>query len=74
MPDGATGYPETVLLRSIDSKGATNTEIDASEAGSGVMAGVESNRLCFVECEGREYFLEVCRQGWTGEGNQGVRV
>ena len=43
MPDGATGYPETVLLRPINSKGAPNIKIDASEAGSGVMVGGESN-------------------------------
>src|SRR5467141_3483658 len=43
MPDGATGYPETVLLRLINSKGAPNIKIDASETGSGVMVGGESN-------------------------------
>ena len=47
MPDGTTGYPETVLLRLINSKGRPNIKIDASEVGSGVMVGGESD-LCML--------------------------
>jgi hypothetical protein len=43
MPDGTTGYPETVLLRLIDSKGRPNVKIAATEDGSGVSLGGESN-------------------------------
>src|SRR3954466_10023542 len=43
MPDGSTGYPETVLLRLIDSKGAPNVKIAATEDGSAVSLGGESN-------------------------------
>jgi hypothetical protein len=43
MPDGTAGYPETVLLRLIDSKGAPNVKIAATEDGSGVSLGGESN-------------------------------
>jgi hypothetical protein len=43
MPDGRTGYPETVLLRLIDSKGAPNVKIAATEDGSAVSLGGESN-------------------------------
>src|SRR2546430_8324828 len=43
MPDGTTGYPETVLLRLIDSKGAPNVKISATEDGSGLNLGGESN-------------------------------
>jgi hypothetical protein len=43
MPDGTTGYPETVLLRLIDSKGAPNVKIAATEDGSAVSFGGESN-------------------------------
>ena len=43
MPDGTTGYPETVLLRLIDSKGAPNVKIAATEDGSGVSLGGASN-------------------------------
>jgi hypothetical protein len=43
MPDGTTGYPETVLLRLIDSEGAPNVKIAATEDGSAVSLGGESN-------------------------------
>jgi hypothetical protein len=43
MPDGTKGYPETVLLRLIDSKGAPNVKIAATEDGSAVNFGGESN-------------------------------
>src|SRR6058998_1101242 len=43
MPDGTTGYPETVLLRLINSQGAPNVKIGATEDGSGVSLGGESN-------------------------------
>jgi hypothetical protein len=43
MPDGTTGYPETVLLRLIDSKGAPNVKIAATDDGSGISLGGESN-------------------------------
>jgi len=43
MPDGTTGYPETVLLRLITSKGRPNIKIEANEVGSGVLAAGESD-------------------------------
>jgi hypothetical protein len=43
MPDGTTGYPETVLLRLIDSEGAPNVKIAATEDGSGISLGGASN-------------------------------
>ncbi len=43
MPDGTTGYPETVLLRLIDSTGAPNVKISATEDGSAMSLGGESN-------------------------------
>ena len=43
MPDGTTGYPETVLLRLIDPNGRPNVKIDASEQGAGVGLGGESD-------------------------------
>jgi len=43
MPDGTTGYPETVLLRLIDSKGAPNVKISATEDGSGASFGGQEN-------------------------------
>jgi hypothetical protein len=43
MPDGTIGYPETVLLRLIDSEGAPNVKIAATEDGSAISFGGESN-------------------------------
>ena len=43
MPDGTTGYPETVLFRLINSKGAPTVKIAATEDGSGMSLGGESN-------------------------------
>jgi hypothetical protein len=71
MPDGTTGYPETVLLRLIDSKGAPNVKIAATEDGSGVSLGGESNpthvqilargtntSLKLVNKDGREHLIK----------------
>lgn len=43
MPDGTIGYPETVLLRLIDSKGRPNVKIAATEDGSVISLGGESD-------------------------------
>jgi hypothetical protein len=43
MPDGTTGYPESVLLRLINSKGGPNVKIAATERGAGLNLGGESN-------------------------------
>jgi len=43
MPDGTTGYPETVLLRLINSKGRPNIKIAATERGAGQLLGGESD-------------------------------
>ena len=43
MPDGTSGYPETVLLRLISSKGRPNVKIAATEDGSGLALGGEAD-------------------------------
>jgi hypothetical protein len=43
MPDGTTGYPETVLLRLINSKGRPTVKISATERGAIVGLGGESD-------------------------------
>jgi hypothetical protein len=43
MPDGTVGYPETVLLRLIDSKGGPNVKLGATERGAGLVLGGESD-------------------------------
>ncbi|HUX10445.1 MAG TPA: hypothetical protein VMW51_07355 [Terriglobia bacterium] len=41
MPDGTIGYPETVLLRLINSKGRPTVKLAATERGSGMVLGGE---------------------------------
>jgi hypothetical protein len=43
MPDGTTGYPETVLLRLITSQGRPNVKIGATERGAGLLVGGASD-------------------------------
>jgi hypothetical protein len=43
MPDGTTGYPETVLLRLITSEGRRNVTLATTEDGAGLGLGGESN-------------------------------
>jgi hypothetical protein len=43
MPDGSVGYPETVLLRLITSKGRPNIKIAATERGAAQVIGGESD-------------------------------
>jgi hypothetical protein len=42
-PDGTTGYPETVLLRLITSRGRPNVKIAATERGAGQVLGGEAD-------------------------------
>lgn len=43
MPDGTSGYPETVLLRLIDSEGRPNVKLATTEDGSALVLGGESD-------------------------------
>src|SRR5215831_14989693 len=43
MPDGTTGYPETVMLRLHNSKGRPNVKIATTEDGSALVLGGESD-------------------------------
>jgi hypothetical protein len=43
MPDGTTGYPETVLLRLITSKGGPNVKLATKEDGAALSLGGESD-------------------------------
>jgi hypothetical protein len=42
MPDGTTGYPETVQLRLISSQGAPNVKLGTTEDGAGLVTGGEA--------------------------------
>ena len=39
MPDGTTGYPETVLLRLMKSTGGAGVKLEAAENGGGFVLG-----------------------------------
>ena len=43
MPDGTTGYPETVLLRLRTSAGHPNVKLAATEDGAGLVLGGDSD-------------------------------
>jgi hypothetical protein len=45
MPDGTTGYPESVQLRLISSKGGPNVKLAASEDGAGLSLVGESGSV-----------------------------
>ena len=44
MPDGTTGYPESVMLRLISSTGGPHVKLAASEDGSGLVLSGESGK------------------------------
>jgi hypothetical protein len=58
MPDGTVGYPETVLLRLIDSQGGPNVKIAATEDGSGLVLGGESAYVQVLS-RGQTPFLKI---------------
>jgi hypothetical protein len=73
MPDGTVGYPETVLLRLVDSKGGPNVKLAATEDGSGLVLGGEDgyiqilsrgpkNLVKIVKKDGREQTVTVAER------------
>jgi hypothetical protein len=52
MPDGTTGFPETVLFRLITSKGQPNVKIESADGGSAMgLVGEAGNAL--IQAKGR---------------------
>lgn len=45
MPDGTTGYPETVLLRLMNSTGGAGVKLEAAENGGGLVLGGDGSYL-----------------------------
>lgn len=69
MPDGTIGYPETVLLRLITSKGRPNVKIAATERGPASAFGGESDPTCVqILAEGASSSLKMV----TKDGRQHV--
>jgi hypothetical protein len=63
MPDGTVGYPESVMLRLIDSKGGPNVKLAASEDGSGLVLGGESQSYTQLLSRGGTPFIKVVSKG-----------
>jgi hypothetical protein len=53
MPDGTVGYPETVLLRLVDSNNGPHVKLESSEDGSGLVLGTETGRRGYTQLSSR---------------------
>lgn len=61
MPDGTIGYPETVLLRLIDSQGGPNVKLAATEDGAALVLGGESGYVQVLS-RGGDPYLKIVTQ------------
>jgi hypothetical protein len=60
MPDGTTGYPETVLLRLITSEGRPNVKIGTGSKGAGMLiAGEDDPTYVQILAEGPRTTLKM---------------
>jgi hypothetical protein len=60
MPDGTTGYPETVLLRLITSEGRPNVKIGTGAKGAGMLiAGEDDPTYVQILAEGPRTTLKL---------------
>ncbi len=63
MPDGTTGYPESVMLRLFDSEGAPNVKLTATEDGSALSLGGEKSYAQFLSRGANPFIKLVNRDG-----------
>ena len=59
MPDGSVGYPETVLLRLIDSQGGPNVKLAATEDGAGMSLGGQEGAYVQALSRGGAPFVKI---------------
>jgi hypothetical protein len=59
MPDGTTGYPETVQLRLFSSKGGPNVKLAATEDGSALVLGGEPGGYVQILARGSNPFVKL---------------
>ncbi len=59
MPDGTTGYPETVQLRLFSSKGGPNVKLAATEDGSALVLGGEPGGYVQILARGTNPFVKL---------------
>lgn len=63
MPDGTTGYPETVLLRLITAQGRPNVKIEATELGGGAgFGGADDPTYATLSARGTSASLKLTDQ------------
>jgi hypothetical protein len=58
MPDGTVGYPETVLLRLINSTGSPHVKLSASEDGAGLILGGDGGHVQILS-RGANPFVKI---------------
>ena len=58
MPDGTTGYPETVQLRLISSQGSPHVKLVTTEDGSGLVLGGEKGQTQLLS-RGMDPFIKI---------------
>ena len=61
MPDGTTGYPETVQLRLVSSQGSPNVKLVTTEDGSGLVSGAEKQYTQLLS-RGTDPFIKIVTQ------------
>jgi hypothetical protein len=60
MPDGTTGYPETVMLRLIDANGRPEVKLGASERGAGLgLVGDSDSTHALLQAQGTDSSLKL---------------
>ena len=63
MPDGTTGYPETVQLRLISSQGSPHVKLVTTEDGSGMVLGSERGHTQLLSRQGDPFIKIVTKDG-----------
>jgi len=53
LPDGSTGYPETVQLRLIDSRNGPHVKLTSAEDGSGLVLGGQTGTAGYTQLRSR---------------------
>jgi hypothetical protein len=62
MPDGTTGYPETVQLRLISSQNSPNVKLGTMEDGAGLVLGGEKGYTQLLS-RGADPFIKIVTKG-----------
>ena len=62
MPDGSVGYPETVLLRLINSHNMPHVKLTASEDGAGMVLGGDGGHVQILS-RGTSAFVKTVDKG-----------